>query len=153
MIDTKLTNQRIQIAEILAMANPPQHGAQIVFSGIVRNHNQGQTVLGVSYDAHQVLAERVFRQIAEEAMAKWGPDLLIRVVHRFGRLDAGEISLLVLTSSRHRDEAYLASRFVLEQIKHRAPIWKKEHYVTGDSEWLEGHALCGHHDRVKEAQA
>ncbi len=116
-------------------------GALLVFSGVVRNRNDGRPVLAVTYDAHGPLAERTFREIAEEARMRWGTDLSVVVAHRTGRLDVGEVSTVIAVASPHRDEAYQASRYVIEQLKLRSPIWKQEHYADGDSTWLRGHAL------------
>jgi molybdopterin synthase catalytic subunit len=144
MIQTEVTNEKILASEFFLDSSVPEHGAQIIFTGIVRNHNQGKKVMGVSYDAHPVLAKKVFQEISEEALEKWGHDLSVRIIHRAGRLAVGEVSLVIVVSSRHRDESYQASRYIIEEIKNRAPVWKKEHYEDGDSEWLQGHALCGH---------
>lgn len=118
-------------------------GAQLVFAGVVRNRNDGRQVLAVTYDAHRPLAEKTFREIAEEACARWGADLNIVVAHRAGRLSVGEVSVVIGVASPHRDEAYEASRYVIEQLKVRSPVWKQEHYADGDSEWLKGHSLRG----------
>lgn len=115
----------------------PENGAELVFWGVVRNSSEGKQVLAVTYDARVALAERTFREIGDEACARWGDQLRVVIVHRLGRLAVGEASVLVCISSPHRDEAYDASRYVIEQLESRAPIWKQEHYVDGDSEWLE----------------
>jgi molybdopterin synthase catalytic subunit len=115
----------------------PENGAELVFWGVVRNSSEGKQVLAVTYDARVALAERTFREISDEACARWGDQLRVVIVHRVGRLEVGEASVLVCISSPHRDEAYDASRYVIEQLESRAPIWKQEHYVDGDSEWLE----------------
>lgn len=120
---------------------PNRHGAQVIFLGVVRDHNHGRKVASMSYDAFEPLAERVLAEIAHEASAGVA-DVL--VVHRTGRLKVGEASVLVVTSSPHRAEAYEASRHVIEEIKKRVPIWKQETYLDGESEWLAGHALCAH---------
>ena len=117
------------------------HGAEILFLGVVRDINLGRAVTAVAYDAFAPLAEKILETIADEAKAKWG-DLQIAIFHRTGKLAVGEVSLAIAVSSRHRDESYLASRYVIEEIKARAPIWKKEFYTDGESEWLKGHALC-----------
>ncbi len=116
-------------------------GAQVVFWGVVREHNQGRPVLAVTYDAHAPLAEKTFREIGEEACTRWGEDLRVVILHRTGRLEVGEASVVIGVASAHRDEAYQASRYVIEQLKARSPIWKQEHYLDGDSEWLGGHVL------------
>ncbi|MEY4615440.1 MAG: hypothetical protein RJB66_400 [Pseudomonadota bacterium] len=126
-----------------------QHGAQNYFFGAVREVNLGKTVMAVSYDAYAPLGEKILREIAREAQDHWGKDLRIYVQHRVGQLAVGEVSVGIGVSSLHRDESYMASRFIIEQIKIRAPIWKKEHYEDGETEWLKGHALCQHRHKEK----
>lgn len=128
--------------EIFAKVRCESHGGMNFFFGAVRDANGGKDVVAVSYDAFEPLAVRILQEIAEEARARWGSGLKIAVIHRTGKLLPGELSVGVGVSSRHRDESYQASRYVIEQIKHRAPIWKKEHYANGETEWLKGHALC-----------
>jgi molybdopterin synthase catalytic subunit len=111
---------------------------------VVRNTNHGRQVQAVSYDAHPALAETCFREICQEASGRWGETLQVALIHRVGRLEVGEISVSIAIGLPHRDEAYQASRYVIEELKKRAPIWKKEHYIDGESEWLQGHALCSH---------
>lgn len=120
------------------------HGAKLLFTGVVRSTNHGRQVVAVEYDIFKPLAEVIFEQIKQEAKAQWGQDLEIAVEHYTGRLEPGQTSVVIGVSSRHRDECYQASRYVIEQIKHRAPIWKKEFYADGETEWLQGHALCQH---------
>lgn len=122
----------------------PGHGAVDLFIGRVRDLNQGRAVEGVSYDLHPMLCRNVFAEICEEARREWGPSLHLWLEHRRGRLAVGEASVVVAASSPHRDEAFRACRYLVEQMKHRAPVWKQEHYVDGDSEWVQGHALCQH---------
>ena len=121
-----------------------RHGGEVTFRGLIRDFNQGRNVTALSYDSFAPLAEATLREIAREAQAKWGPDLCITVIHRTGRLQLGECAVVVMVSAPHRHEAYLASQHVIENLKTRAAIWKKEHYIDGDSEWLQGHALCQH---------
>lgn len=128
----------------LAHCSAPGHGAADLFIGRVRDLNQGRAVEGVSYDLHPLLCTTVFREICTEARAEWGEALHFWLEHRQGRLAVGEASVIVAVSSPHRDESFRACRYLVEQMKHRAPIWKQEHYVDGDSEWVQGHALCGH---------
>ncbi len=144
MIDVQILNERFALVDILKTPASPTHGAQCIFSGMVRNHNHGKRVLGVSYDAFTALTLKSFQAICLEAAEKWGHDLHIHLWHRKGRLLIGEISVAIVVSSRHRDESYRANRYIIEELKQRAPIWKMEHYEDGDSEWLQGHALCSH---------
>jgi len=130
--------------EALEFCSAPGHGAVDLFIGRVRDINQGKAVRGVTYDLHEALCRNVFQELAEETAAQWGDEITLCLIHRFGRLDIGEASVVAAASSRHRDEAFRACRQLVEEMKHRAPIWKKEHYVDGDSEWVQGHALCSH---------
>lgn len=120
------------------------HGGQNFFLGRVRAQNHGKNVVAVSYDAFEPLACRVFQTLILEARAKWGQGIVAQIMHRVGRLEVGEVSVWIGVSAPHRDEAYQASRYLIEQIKLRAPVWKKEHYENGETEWLKGHALCSH---------
>jgi molybdopterin synthase catalytic subunit len=137
----QVVSEPIRTEAVAAELAGAAYGAELLFHGTVRNTNEGRRVVAVSYDVFPPLAERTFREIGEEALARWGPDLRVVVVHRAGRLEVGEVSVTVGVASPHRDEAYLASRYVIEQLKVRSPIWKQEHYADGDSEWLRGHSL------------
>ncbi|MGE0614951.1 MAG: molybdenum cofactor biosynthesis protein MoaE [Bacteriovoracia bacterium] len=117
-------------------------GAEVLFYGRVRAHNHGRRVTGVSYDAFVPLGEKILARLCLEAQAKFDPRLQARIWHRVGRVAPGDISVLIAVRTPHRAEAYAASRFLIEEIKHQVPIWKQEHYEDGDSEWLQGHALC-----------
>ncbi len=138
----KITAEAICEDEVFQFVKTPQHGGMNFFFGAVRDFNGGKNVVAVSYDAFEPLAEQVFRDIAGEACQKWGNELRIYIVHRVGKLLCGDTSVGIGVSSRHRDESYQASRYVIENIKHRTPIWKKEFYENGETEWLKGHALC-----------
>ena len=122
---------------------PSDHGAHSQFMGVVRDHNHGKKVLKVEYDAFIPLAEKELKDICHEAEKKWGP-LNVYVHHRLGELFVGDASVIISVSSPHRNEAFEASRYVIEELKKRVPIWKKETYEDGESEWLKGHALCQH---------
>lgn len=139
-----IANLPIQIQAAVDFVADPEHGAADLFIGTVRNHNLGKTVKGVSYDVFDELTLTTFKELAQEARQKWGDKLNIYIEHYKGRLDIGGISILIAVSSPHRDESFKACRFIIEEIKHRAPIWKQEHYLDGDSEWVQGHALCSH---------
>jgi len=140
-IVSRVVSEPIEYEAVLREASAGGFGAQVVFWGVVRDENEGRPVVAVTYDAHPALAERTFRDIAVEACQRWGDDLSVVVIHRTGRLAVGEASVAVGVGSPHRDEAYLASRYVIEQLKVRSPVWKLEHYREGDSEWLRGHSL------------
>ena len=137
-----VSDKAIEPSAVLEFARDYGHGAQTTFFGAVRARNAGRNVVAVAYDAFEPLAVQTLREIANEARGKWGHDLKIYVAHRTGSLAVGEVSVGIGVSSKHRDEAYQASRYIIEQIKLRAPIWKKEIYDNGETEWLKGHALC-----------
>jgi molybdopterin synthase catalytic subunit len=142
-----VTPRPLQLASILESLTADSDdacGAELVFSGVVRSRNHGKKVVAVSYDAFEPLALATFKEICDEARTRWGQTLRIALVHRTGRLEAGETSVIIAVASPHRAEAYEASRYVIENLKTRAPIWKKETYEDGESDWLQGHALCQH---------
>ncbi len=144
-VEVRDTNaQVLDPSEALAFVDAPGNGAGALFVGVVRDLNQGRSVKGVSYDVFAPLAEQSFAEICAEAQAKWGEQLRLFVVHGKGRLDVGGLSIVIAAGSPHRGEAFSACRYVIEEIKSRSPVWKQEHYVDGDSEWVKGHALCGH---------
>ena len=128
---------------ILSYCSDTSSGAQNYFFGSVRKHNHGKKVAAVEYDAAIPLCENILAQISKEAIERWQVNKVI-VIHRIGKLSVGEMSVGIGVSSDHRDESYLESRYIIEEIKKRAPIWKKEYYEHGETEWLKGHALCQH---------
>ena len=143
-VDETPIDGTLALAALQSFEVTRSHGAEILFLGIVRDINLGRNVTAVAYDAFTPLAEKTLALIADEAKEKWGKALQIVIFHRTGKLSVGEASLAIAVSSRHRDESYRASRYIIEEIKERAPIWKKEYYTDGESEWLKGHALCQH---------
>jgi molybdopterin synthase catalytic subunit len=154
-IQTLVSTNPLDVNLAIESVTDPSHGAAYTFIGTVRNLHQGKRVEGMTYDAHKALAEKVFHQICEEARGLW-PDTHYYVAHYKGVLDVGGISIIIAVSSPHRAESFDACRYVIEEIKQRAPIWKKEHYTDGISDWLPGHSLneeaeqsllcCGHCD-------
>ncbi len=137
MIFTEVSPDPIDTAALLAEVGSNEDGAALLFIGVVRDHAEGRKVKGMRYDAYSEMATEVLREIALEASIPLGTDR-IAVAHRFGELKIGDISVGIAVSSPHRAEAYEASRFVIEEIKKRLPVWKKEHYLDGVSEWVEG---------------
>ena len=137
MIFTEVSSDPIDTAALLAEVGSNEDGAVLLFIGVVRDHAEGRKVKGMRYDAYSEMATEVLREIALEASIPLGTDR-IAVAHRFGELKIGDISVGIAVSSPHRAEAYEVSRFVNEEIKKRLPVWKKEHYLDGVSEWVEG---------------
>ena len=130
-------------ARALDFVTHEEFGGQALFVGRVRRHNHGRDVIAVEYDLFEPLVRTTFEALAREAFADVTPELRVYVVHAHGRLDVGDIAVVVAAGSCHRDEAFRACRAVIEGVKHRTPIWKQEHYVDGSSEWSEGCSLCG----------
>lgn len=122
----------------------PAHGAYNSFVGMVRDRNFGRDVVGVSYDVFEPLALTMLQRLCEEVRAEHGGAINIYLVHAKGRLAVGEASVVIAVTTPHRAEGFTACRRLIERLKHEAPIWKQEHYTDGDSEWVQGHALCQH---------
>lgn len=135
------------LAYVTGEAEQVRNGAESLFVGTVRNHNLGKKVLGISYDVFEPLAKQSFKEICQDAQAKWGAELDFYVVHAQGRLNIGDLAIVIAVGSPHRDEAFKACRYVIEEVKHRSPVWKLEHYADGDSEWSLGCELCSSHDK------
>jgi molybdopterin synthase catalytic subunit len=136
-----LSDSPLSIERAYAFVSDPAHGAVDIFAGIVRNHHEGRAVTGITYDAHPVLAAQALRGICDEAAGIW-PGTKYYVAHYQGALDVGGISLVIAVGAAHRGAAFDACRYVIEEIKKRAPVWKKEHYPGGESAWLPGHSLA-----------
>lgn len=132
-----ITTEPLSADQVLAAVAAPDDGAVLLFLGTVRNHNDGRQVDGMRYDAYVEMAGSVLAEIAAEAAERLGTDR-IAVAHRIGELRIGEVSVAIAVSSPHRAQAYDASRYVIEEIKRRLPVWKREYYVDGDAHWLDG---------------
>ena len=120
-------------------------GALAVFEGWIRDHNEGQQVERLEYEVYRPVAEKEGTRIINEALQRFGVSPAV-CIHREGLLELGEIAVIVCVSSPHRGEAFDACRYIIDETKTRLPIWKKEHYVTGVSEWVncENCASAGH---------
>jgi molybdopterin synthase catalytic subunit len=136
-IDCAITEEPIDAAALLAAAPSDADGAALLFLGVVREQNEGRSVGHLDYQAYAPMAERVLREIAGEARARFQVGA-VSVVHRVGRLAIGEASVAIVVASPHRGAAYDASRYVIEELKKRVPIWKREGYLDGEREWLRG---------------
>ena len=117
-------------------------GASCEFLGRVRSVNFGRPVEAVHYDAFVPLAVKTLREIAVGALREVGTEGAVRIQHRTGPVGVGESSVWIRVLTPHRDEAFRVCRLVIERLKHEAPIWKKEVYTDGETEWLKGHSLC-----------
>ena len=124
-------------AALVDLVSDPTAGAVVSFLGTVRNHAPGKS--GVShlvYEAYLELVEAKVSALVAEARSRW-PLIAVAVEHRIGRVDVGGVSVAVIVSSAHRADAFEAARFLIDELKARAPIWKQEHW-EGGSEWIEG---------------
>lgn len=113
----------------------PAAGGLVIFEGRVRNHNEGLDVLRLEYEAFEALAEKEGTRIVEEAQQRFGVERAL-CVHRTGLLEIGDVAVWVGVSAGHRGEAFAACRYIIDEVKQRVPIWKKEHYAQGDSGWV-----------------
>lgn len=113
----------------------PSCGGFAAFEGWVRDHNEGQQVLRLEYESFVPLAVREGERVIDEACERFGLHNLL-CVHRLGELQLGEVAVWVGAAAAHREEAFRACRYIIDEVKHRLPIWKKEHYLGGDSGWV-----------------
>ncbi len=135
-----VSTEILNVQDAYDFVSDPAHGAIDVFIGAVRNHHEGQSVSGINYDVHDEIAKKTFHEICLEAQNLW-KGIKIYMSHYKGQLDIGGISVIIAVSSAHRAESFEACRYVIEELKKRAPVWKQEHYEHGVSEWLPGHSL------------
>jgi molybdopterin synthase catalytic subunit len=136
-----VTEDELRTDEAVAAVESPAAGAVNVFLGVVRDHNLGRAVDHLVYDAYPSMAEKVMREIAEEAMERF--DLIdCAVLHRTGRLEIGETSLLIAVSSGHRAASFDGGHWLVNEIKKRVPVWKKEVWEDGEA-WIEGPESLG----------
>ena len=133
----EVTDLPLDPSALLSQVGSDTDGARILFVGVVRNHADGRSVDGVTYEAYRDMAERVLHEIVSETARELGRGC-VAAQHRTGSLRVGEASVAIAVSSPHRAEAYRASRRVIEEIKIRLPMWKYESYVDGSREWVRG---------------
>ena len=143
----RVTPEPLDPNDAIAAVGDPGAGAIGLFLGVVRNENKGRAVDHLVYDAYPAMAEKVMRQLGDEAIRRF--DLKdIAILHRTGRLGVGEASLLVAVSSGHRAESFEAGHWLVNEIKKKVPVWKKEVWSDGE-EWVEGPESLG----LKQAPA
>lgn len=130
-----ITEQALDPAPLVALVQAPEMGAVVTFAGIVRNNFGGRTTAYLEYEAYAPMAVGVLAQLAEEARARWGTGA-IAIHHRIGRLEIGETAVLIVVAAPHRHEAFEAAEQMMDRIKEVAPIWKKEIWADGASEWV-----------------
>lgn len=135
MPDFLLSGVPLDIASLRAQVLDPRAGGYASFEGWVRNHHTGRAVDGLDYEAYAALAEREGERIIAEAKARF--DVVDACcAHRVGTLAIGDLAVWVGVSAAHRGAAFDACRYIIDEVKQRVPIWKREHYREGDADWL-----------------
>ena len=130
-----LVDRPIDIGALVSEVARTSNGATLIFVGTVRDVNNGRAITGMDYTAYNTMAERELAEITQEAFDKFeNADIVVE--HRLGKLTLGDASVVIVVAHAHRAPTYEASRYVIEQLKQRVPIWKREHYVDGSHEWV-----------------
>ena len=135
-VHAEIHDRPIDLAALLAAVQSPANGASVLFVGTVREVNDGRAVTGIEYAAYLSMARRELAAIADEAAVRFAT-AHVAVEHRVGYLGLGEASVAIAVGHPRRAPAYEASRYVIEEIKRRVPIWKREHYADGGREWVD----------------
>jgi len=145
MLHTKIIDiekEKISSSKAEVFIKSSSFGASIIFTGTVRNINENKEVTGMTYDSHDELVLKSFEEIYNETEDKLKIiNKAVFIEHIKGYISLGEISIIIAVACKHRDEAYVLSRYIIEEIKKRSPIWKKQHYKNEQSEWLKGNPL------------
>lgn len=131
-----ITPQPLDASALAELVASPDMGAIVTFAGIVRNNFDGRATDHLEYEAYEPMAVSVLKQLAEQAQERWGTGK-IAIHHRVGRLEIGETAVVIVVAAPHRHEAFEAAEYLMDQIKQVAPIWKKEVWADGESEWVD----------------
>jgi molybdopterin synthase catalytic subunit/molybdopterin converting factor small subunit len=127
VVDTPLSPDAIATA-----VDDPGAGGLVIFSGVVRNETAGRPVKFLEYEAHAPMAEGKMREIGQTVRGRWPGIKHVAIMHRVGRLEIGEASVLIAVSAAHRQEAFEACKYAIDTLKHTVPVWKKEHFEDGE---------------------
>ena len=145
MLHTKIINSKdnkLSISKAENFISSSKFGASIFFTGTVRDQNNNKTVTGITYDSHDELVIKSFEEIYNKVDKKLNiKDKAVFIEHIKGYLKLGEISIIIAVACKHREQTYVLSRYIIEEIKKRSPIWKKEHYTNDESAWLKGNPI------------
>ena len=137
-----LTERTIELAELLAAVQSPERGGIVVFLGLVRNHHAGRAVIRLDYSAYGPMAEAECGRIVAESASRW--DAAVALEHRIGSLEIGDAAVAIVAASAHRESAFAACRFVIDEVKRRVPVWKREYYADGSVVWVDPTAKLQH---------
>lgn len=132
---TAIVERVVDPCAVLRAVGGHHNGAAVLFVGTVREENEGAPVTGLDYSAYASMAEAELAAIALEAAERWSTED-VAIEHRVGTLSLGEASVAIAVGHAHRGEAYEASRYIIEELKRRLPVWKREHYADGRAEWV-----------------
>ena len=136
MSAARLTTRTIDTGALIRAVEGPDHGAVSTFLGTVRNSNDGRDVDGIDYSAYDAMADAEMNRIVAEAVDRF-PGIAVALEHRIGTLRIGDVSVAIACAHAHRGPALDATRYVIEELKRRVPVWKREHYLDGTSEWVD----------------
>jgi molybdopterin synthase catalytic subunit len=134
-VHTAITSEPLAIEPAHAFVADPRAGAAVVFTGMVRDHAEGRSVAGLTYEAFEEQAASELGTVAGEIVAKWPSVRAVWMIHRVGALAIGEPSVVVAVSADHRGEAFAAARHGIDTLKETVPIWKREHWSDGSAHW------------------
>ena len=145
MLHTKIVDlkkEQVNLDNANKFIASSKFGASIIFTGTVRDINENKKVTGISYDSHDAMVLKSFKEIYNEVDQKLKiKDKAVFIEHVKGYVGLGETSIIIAVATPHRAECYKLSRYIIEEIKKRSPIWKKEHYHNQESEWLKGNPI------------
>ncbi len=131
----QLTHETIDFASLTAAVRSNAAGAVVLFLGTVREMTDGRQTVALDYEAFPEMAQAKFEELLTEARARW-PIVNAGIVHRLGRLELGDVSVAVAVSTPHRQQAFEAGKYLIDRLKEVVPIWKKENWADGTTEWV-----------------
>lgn len=129
-----LSEVSLDLQRLVATVQSPERGGIASFLGVVRSQHQGRTVVRLDYSAYREMAESECGRLVAETEERW--PVKVALEHRIGSLEVGELAVAVVAAGAHRDEAFAACRHVIEELKRRVPIWKREHFADGGVDWV-----------------
>ncbi len=138
-----LSRDPVEVAELITAVQSARDGAIATFLGVIRDHHDGKSVTELEYTGYEPMAQTVAAAVVAEAESRWPVRVGLR--HRLGRLVIGDVAVAVVVAGAHRDEAFAACRFVVDEVKRRVPIWKRERYPDGTEAWVDPTAAGGGH--------
>ncbi len=136
MSRASIVTREIDLARLVEAVRSPSHGAISIFVGTVRDLNDGRSVSAIEYSAYTAMAQEELERIADESEKRFGVSAVV-IEHRIGVLDISETSIAIVAAHPHRAPAMDTTRYIIEEIKKRVPIWKMEHYSDGTREWVD----------------